>query len=74
VLQQMRGRRATSLKLGSLLRLNKVANSLRYNRRLPMPLTVFNAEGVPANRRETIESAVEAGGKHLAVIRGLDRS
>ena len=44
-----------------------MANSLRYNRRLPMPLTVFNAEGVPANQRETIESAVEAGGKHLSV-------
>jgi len=32
-----------------------------------MPLTVFNAEGVPPNRRERIESAVEAGGKHLSV-------
>jgi hypothetical protein len=32
-----------------------------------MPLTVFNAEGVPANRRERIESAVQAGGKHLSV-------
>jgi hypothetical protein len=32
-----------------------------------MQLTVFNAAGVPANRRERIESAVEAGGKHLSV-------
>jgi len=32
-----------------------------------MPLTVFNAEGVPPNRRERIQSAVEAGGKHLSV-------
>ena len=32
-----------------------------------MPLTVFNAEGVPSNRRERIESAVEAGGKHLSI-------
>jgi hypothetical protein len=32
-----------------------------------VPLTVFNAEGVPANRRGSIESAVEAGGKHLSV-------
>ena len=35
-----------------------------------MPLTVFNAEGVPPNRRERIESAVEAGGKHLSVSYG----
>jgi len=34
---------------------------------LPMPLTVFNAEGVPANQRESIECAVVAGGKHLSV-------
>jgi hypothetical protein len=32
-----------------------------------MPLTVFNAEGVPPNQRERIESAVEAGAKHLSV-------
>lgn len=32
-----------------------------------MPLSVFNAEGVPRNRREPIESAVEAGGKHPSV-------
>ena len=32
-----------------------------------MPLTVFNAVGVPANRREQIECAVEAGGKHMSV-------
>ena len=32
-----------------------------------MPLTVFNAEGVPADQRERIECAMEAGGKHFSV-------
>ena len=31
-----------------------------------MPLTVFDTKGVPATRRERIEAAVEAGGKHVA--------
>ena len=30
-----------------------------------MPLTVFDTKGIPATRRERIEAAVEAGGKHL---------
>ena len=30
-----------------------------------MPLTVFDIKGVPATRRERIEQAVVAGGKHL---------
>jgi hypothetical protein len=30
-----------------------------------MPLTVFDTKGVPAIRRERIEAAVEAGGKHV---------
>jgi hypothetical protein len=30
-----------------------------------MPLTVFDTKGVPATRRERIEAAVEAGGKHI---------
>ena len=29
-----------------------------------MPITVFDVKGIPANRRERIESAVVAGGKH----------
>jgi hypothetical protein len=29
-----------------------------------MPLTVFDIKGVPAHRRERIEAAVAAGGKH----------
>jgi hypothetical protein len=32
-----------------------------------MPLTVFDTKGVPTTRRERIEAAVEAGGKHVAV-------
>ena len=29
-----------------------------------MPLTVFQTKGIPGNRRERIEAAVVAGGKH----------
>jgi hypothetical protein len=31
-----------------------------------MPLTIFDCKGIPATRRERIEAAVEAGGKHVA--------
>jgi hypothetical protein len=31
-----------------------------------MPLTIFDVKGVPGNRRERIEAAVVAGGKHLS--------
>jgi hypothetical protein len=31
-----------------------------------MPLTVFETKGIPGARRERIEAAVEAGGKHLS--------
>jgi hypothetical protein len=30
-----------------------------------MPLTVFDCKGIPATRRERIEAAVVAGGKHV---------
>jgi len=30
-----------------------------------MPLTVFDSKGIPAHRRERIEAAVTAGGKHV---------
>jgi hypothetical protein len=30
-----------------------------------MSLTIFDTKGVPGTRRERIEAAVEAGGKHL---------
>jgi hypothetical protein len=30
-----------------------------------MPLTVFQTKGIPGNRRERIEAAVIAGGKHI---------
>jgi hypothetical protein len=30
-----------------------------------MPITVFDIEGVPGNRRERIEAAVVSGGKHV---------
>ena len=33
-----------------------------------VPLTVFNCKGVPATRRETIEAAVVAGGKHTVAL------
>jgi hypothetical protein len=32
-----------------------------------MPLTVFAVKGVPGNRRERIEAAVVAGGKHANI-------
>jgi hypothetical protein len=31
-----------------------------------MPITVFDMRGIPSHRRERIEAAVVAGGKHLA--------
>jgi hypothetical protein len=31
-----------------------------------MPLTVFDTKGIPAHRRERIEAAVTAGGKHFS--------
>lgn len=31
-----------------------------------MPLIVFDIKGVPANRRERIETAVVAGGRHAS--------
>ena len=31
-----------------------------------MPLTVFEVKGIPGHRREPIEAAVVAGGKHLS--------
>ena len=30
-----------------------------------MPLLVFDCKGIPATRRERIETAVEAGGRHI---------
>jgi len=30
-----------------------------------MPLTVFDIKGIPGTRRECIEAAVQAGGRHL---------
>jgi hypothetical protein len=30
-----------------------------------MPLIVFDCKGIPATRREPIETAVEAGGRHV---------
>jgi len=35
-----------------------------YNR--SVPITVFDTKGVPATRREAIEAAVEAAGRHLS--------
>ncbi len=32
---------------------------------LAVPLLVFDAKGIPATGREGIETAVEAGGKHM---------
>jgi hypothetical protein len=32
-----------------------------------VPITVFDTKGIPAVRRERIEAAVVAGGKHLTV-------
>jgi hypothetical protein len=31
-----------------------------------MPLTVFDIKGIPGNRRERIEAAVIAGGRHTS--------
>jgi hypothetical protein len=31
-----------------------------------VPITVFDTKGIPATRRERIEAAVVAGGKHVA--------
>ena len=31
-----------------------------------MPLTVFDCKGIPAARRESMEAAVTAGGKHFS--------
>jgi hypothetical protein len=31
-----------------------------------MPLIVFDCKGIPATRRERIEAAVEAAGKHVS--------
>ena len=31
-----------------------------------MPLTVFDIKGIPSTRRERIEAAVVAGGRHLS--------
>jgi hypothetical protein len=31
-----------------------------------MPITVFDVKGIPGNRRERIEAAVVAGGKHVS--------
>lgn len=36
----------------------------RYN--ISMPITVFDVRGVPGSRRERIETAVVAGGRHAA--------
>ena len=30
-----------------------------------LPITVFDTKGIPATRRERIETAVDAGGKHM---------
>jgi hypothetical protein len=34
---------------------------------VPMPLTVFDIKGVPGHRRDLIEAAVVAGGKHACL-------
>ena len=40
--------------------------SIEANRSAPpMPQTVFDSKGIPAHRRERIEAAVTAGGKHV---------
>ncbi len=31
-----------------------------------MPITIFDAKGIPATRRERIEAAVAAAGRHLS--------
>ncbi len=30
-----------------------------------MPLTIFDTKGIPAHRRERIQAAITAGGKHV---------
>ena len=35
---------------------------------VPMPLRVFDIKGSPGHRREHIEAAVVAGGKHVSVL------
>jgi hypothetical protein len=36
-----------------------------------MPITVFEIRGIPGHRRERVEAAVVAGGKHLAGPHGF---
>ena len=43
-----------------------VAAAHRSARLTSMPLTVFDCKGISATRREIIEAAVEAAGKHVA--------
>jgi hypothetical protein len=44
-----------------------VRHHLRHRvRYLFMPLTLFDTKGIPATRRERIEAAVVAGGRHVA--------
>jgi hypothetical protein len=38
---------------------------LRAKHNIHMPLIVFDCKGIPATRRERIETAVEAGGRHV---------
>ena len=40
--------------------------SFRLQSGLIVPLMVFDTKGIPATRRERIEAAVEAGGKHIS--------
>src|ERR1035441_9595073 len=54
------GRRALSRLLQSGRMLTPIAR-LQLSR---MPLTVFDIKGVPGDRRERIEAAVVAGGRH----------
>jgi hypothetical protein len=43
------------------LRVRRAAMRLQL---CPMPVTVFSLRGIPGNRRERIEAAVVAGGRH----------
>jgi hypothetical protein len=56
----------TFLETAALTRVigSQTANGPRHN--IHMPLTVFDCKGIPSTRRERIEAAVEAGGKHVA--------
>jgi hypothetical protein len=45
---------------------SQTANDPKHN--IPMSLTIFDCKGIPATRRERIEAAVEAGGKHVVGI------